>query len=131
MLFTLYKIVHESCYTESKIRNKNAFQYDAYCRGSSCQPRGSASVHDGIHPPGCGPGNPLPGCGPRDPLVWAWRLPLVLGLETSPARPLKLPFGCGPGDLQDMLIYQPPTPGDLQGMLGYQPPMDRRTRVKT
>ena len=45
------------------------------------------------------------------PWVWAWRPPL--------ARPLKLPPGCGPGDLQGMLGYH------LQGMLGYPPPCEQ------
>ena len=50
--------------------------------------------------PRCGPGDP-PGQTPQPPpWVWAWRPP--------PARPLNLPPGCGPGNLQAMLGYTPP-----------------------
>ena len=46
-------------------------------------------------------------------------IPPSVGLETPQARPLKLPLGCGPGNLQGMVGY---TPRDLlQGMLGYYP----------
>ena len=82
----------------------------------------SASVHAGIRPHGCGPGDPPPrvglgtphGCGPGEP---PWpdppTSPLGVGLETPqpdpqhppgcgpgdpPARPLNIPPGCGPGD---------------------------------
>ena len=67
-------------------------------------------------PPGCGPGDP-PRCGPGDPL----------------ARPLNIPLGCGPGNLQDMLGYTPPNllqgmlGYHLQCMLGYHPPVNRIT----
>ena len=70
---------------------------------SSSHRRGSASasVHAGIQPPsGVGLETP-PGQTPQlPPWVWAWRPPL-------PARPLNFPFGCGPGNLQDMLGYHP------------------------
>ena len=70
---------------------------------------GSASVHAGIHTPGCGPGDapwvwdwrpPSPQCRPGDP-------PLGVGLETPhPGMGLETPPrpdpstspGCGPGD---------------------------------
>ena len=74
-------------------------------------------------PPNCGPGAHL-GVGLETPQVWAWRPPQVwawrspqcgpgdhppgMGLENpTPARPLKLPLGFGPGNLQDMLGYTP------------------------
>ena len=106
---------------------------------------GSASVHAGIDPPGCGPGNPLGqiplnfplGCGPGNPpwpdppqlplWMWAWRPPQILH---------NFPLGCGPGDPLPwpdpsqlppwVWVWKParhagiPPPGDLlQGMLGY------------
>ena len=84
-------------------------------------------------PPGCGPGDPPHQTPQLPPWVWAWRpprpdhstspwvwawrpfqprpqnFPLGVGLETPPprARPLNLPPGCGPGDLQGMLGYHP------------------------
>ena len=63
-------------------------------RSSSCQ-GGSASVHAGIHPPGCGPGDPQvwawrpPRCGPGDPLL------LGVGLETPLPDPSTSPLGVG------------------------------------
>ena len=54
----------------------------------------------------CNEADPL-GVGLETPQVWAWRplprpdpstSPLVVVLETSPARPLNFPPGCGPGD---------------------------------
>ena len=108
-------------------------------RGSSCQLGGvgSVSVHAGIHPPGCGPG---------DPPVLAWNPPPpVVGLETPPARPLnfplwgsawrhplarplKFPHGCGPGDQQGMLGYHPQRPARHAGIpparhAGITPPL--------
>ena len=63
----------------------------------------------------------LSACWDTPPQVWAWGSPLGVGLETPPpARPLKLPLECGPGNLQGMLGYQPPPP-----------PVDGQTRVKT
>ena len=57
----------------------------------------------GYHPPlGVGLETP-PGQTPQLlPWVWAWRSPL--------ARPLNLPPGYGPGDLQGMLGYHTPLP---------------------
>ena len=66
-------------------------------RGGSRPRRGSASVHAGIHPPPCGPGDP----------------PLGVGLETPLARLLNFTPGWGPGDPPGLLGYH------LQGMLGY------------
>ena len=47
--------------------------------------------------------------GGRSASVHAWiHYPPGVGLETPPlARPLKLPLGCGPGNLQGMLGYTP------------------------
>ena len=81
-----------------------------------------------------------PKCGPRDtPQVWAWRHPQARPLNFPPpmvwawrplqARLLNFPPGCGPGDLQGMLRYHPPTPGDLQGMLEYHPPGDMQSML--
>ena len=79
-------------------------------------------MHVGIHhlgvgletPPWCGPGDP-PGVGLEAPLgvgletLWVWSgEPPGVGLENPLARPLKLPLGCGPGNLQGMLGYTPP-----------------------
>ena len=122
-------------------------------RSSSRRGGGSASVHAGIHPPGCGPGDtPLgvglethpPGvCLENPPRPDPSTSPLGVGLETPLDRPLNIPPGCGPGNLQGMLGYHPPTPGDLlqcmlgyhlQCMLGYHPPSlwtESQTRVKT
>ena len=114
-------------------------------RSSSHQPGGSASVHAGIHPPGCWPGDP--------PQVWAWRPPQGVGLETPPDVGLETPpqvwaWGhtpprCGPGDTLGVALETPlarplklplgvsletckacwdTPPRDLQGMLGYHPP---------
>ena len=77
---------------------------------------GSASVHVGIHPPGCGPGDP-PSCGARDwlrcgpgdppgktpqplPWVWAWRPPK--------ARPLNPPW---------VWAWRPPKPDPSSSLL--------------
>ena len=103
----------------------------------------SASVHAGIHPPGCGPGDSLP-------WVWVWRPPPSVGLETPHARPLNFPLWCGPGDHPGQTPQLPPwvwawkparhariplPPGDLlQCMVGKQPPppwTESQTRVKT
>ena len=88
--------------------------------GSSCLlgGGGSASVHAGIPPSRCGPGDPQ-GVGLWTPQVWAWRTPgrgldtpsvgletpLGVGLEpprcgpgAPQAKPLNSPPGCGPGD---------------------------------
>ena len=96
-----------------------------------------ASVHAGIHPPRCGPGDP-PRCGPGDPpRPVNSTSPLGVGLETPPARPLNFPLGVGletckacwdttypPGDLlQGMLGYH------MQCMLGYRsPPCEQNHR---
>ena len=74
--------------------------------------------------PRCGPGDPTR-CGLAMPLARPLNLPLGVDLETSsgqtpqlppwvwawrpppPVRPLKLPPGCGPGNLQGMLGYTP------------------------
>ena len=66
----------------------------------------------------------LPQCMMGSPPVWAWRPPRCGPGDPSPARPLKLLLGCGPGKVQGMLGYTLP-PGDLQGMLGYPPWTDR------
>ena len=71
----------------------------------------------GIHPPGCGPG---------DPLSAGLETPPGVGLETPPGQIPQPPLGVGletptPGDLQGMLGYHPSS-RDLQGMLGYHPP---------
>ena len=43
-----------------------------------------------------------PRCGPGDPSTWVWGVGLEtllgVGLETTQARPLNFPLGCGPGD---------------------------------
>ena len=64
----------------------------------------SASVHAGIHPHGCGPGDPPPrvglgtlhGCGPGEP---PWpdppTSPLGVGLETPQPDPSTSPLGVG------------------------------------
>ena len=62
-------------------------------RGSSCPRGGSKGL------PQC-----MMGC---TPWVWAWRPPLVVGLETPP--------GCGPGDFPWVWAWRPPSgcgPGD-------------------
>ena len=63
----------------------------------------SASVHAGIHTP--------PGVGLETiPRVWALRPPSwVWDCRSPKARPLNFPPGCGPGYLQGMLGYNPPT----------------------
>ena len=100
----------------------------------------SASVHAGIpplrcgpgDPPGCGPGDP-PRCGPGDPpgsglgdaLGMGLQPPQGVSLETPQARPLNFPLGCGPGDPPKPDLSTPPPvcgPGDVQCMLGYHPP---------
>ena len=60
----------------------------------------SASVYAGIHPPGCGPGDPLgqtpqlpPGYGPED---------------SPPGQTPPPPPGCGPGDSPHGQTPQPP-----------------------
>ena len=86
---------------------------------------GSASVHAGIHPPGCGPGDPLDVGLETPPQVWAWR-PLGQTSQLPPwvwawnplSQNLNFPPGCGSGNLQGMLGYHPPR-DLLQGMLGY------------
>ena len=86
---------------------------------------GSVSVHAGMHPPGCGPGDP-PGVAwrphpPQDPS----NSPLGVDMETPPARPLNFPPGCGPRDpLPARSLKLPPGcgPGDQEGMLGCHPP---------
>ena len=73
-------------------------------RSSSHQPGGwggSASVHAGIHPPQCGPGDP--------PWPDPSSSPLGVGLETCTA------------------CWDTHPPGDLQGMLGYHPAVNRIT----
>ena len=86
-------------------------------------------------PPWCGPGDP-PGVGLEAPLgvgletLWVWSgEPPGVGLENPLARPLKLPLGCGPGNLQVHAgIY---TPRDLQRYAGIPPPLvDRQTTCK-
>ena len=81
---------------------------------------GSASVHAGIDPPRCGPGDPptvgleTPGCGPGDPPSQIpLNFPLGVGLETPLARSLST---SPPGNQEGMLGYH------LQCMLGYHPP---------
>ena len=76
---------------------------------SACWDTHTHTLGVDLAPPfGCGPGDPL-GVGLETPWVWAQRLPG----QTPP-----LPPGCGPGN--------------LQGMLGYHPPsVDRQTHVKT
>ena len=75
------------------------------------------SPHTQTHTPGAGTpwSRHPPGAG--TPWVWAWRPPPRCGPGDPLARPLNIPLGCGPGNLQDMLGYTPPNL--LQGMLGY------------
>ena len=93
------------CFTEMSNNNQHKYVHTRMHSSRMCTTRSSscwgrfASVHAGIHPPGCGPGDL--------PWVGAWRPPL--------ARPLNFPPGFGPGNLQGMLGYHPL----LQGMLGY------------
>ena len=75
---------------------------------------GSASVHSGIQPLGCGPGDPPgvdletpPRCGPVDTPGQTPQPPPGCGHWDPPARPLNLPLRCGPGNLHDMLGYTP------------------------
>ena len=82
----------------------------------------------GLEAPRCEPGDPPwiwawrpPGQTPQPqlrPWVWAWNpprpdpstSPLGVELETPPqARPLDFQPGCGPEDLQGMLVYHLPT----------------------
>ena len=71
-------------------------------------------------PAGCGPGGP-PSVGLEDPSV---------GLETPQARPLNFPPGYEPGNLKDMLGYQPTPrtgdpyvgPGDPLQVWAWRPP---------
>ena len=55
----------------------------------------------GYIPPGCGPGTPL-GVGLETPWCWPG--------DTTLARSLDSPPGCGPENLQGMLGYHPPPP---------------------
>ena len=74
--------------------------------------RVSASVHAGIHPQRCGPGDP-PGQTPQlPPWVWAWRPP-------PPGRPLNLPLW--------VWAWRPA----MHAGIPPPPPVDRQTRVKT
>ena len=87
---------------------------------------GSASVHSGIHPSGCGPGDP--------PLARPLNFPPGVGLETPPGQTPQLPPGCGPGDPPPARSLNLPPgcgPGDLQDMLGYhrQPPPTPLDRI--
>ena len=73
----------------------------------------SVSVHAGIPPHRCVPGNPL-GVDlvtPSHPQVWAWRSPPpVWAWRPLQARTLNFPLECGPGNLQCMLGYHPHPP---------------------
>ena len=109
---------------------------------------GSASVHAGIPPSGCGPGDTPPSVGLETPLgqtpqlppwVWAWRHPPPsVGLETPPGQTPQLPpwvrawrparharIPPPPGYLKGMLGYH------LQRMLGYHPPPPPSTEFLT
>ena len=117
-------------------------------RSSSCQLCVETPLGVGLETPtGSGPEDPMgvgldthtPGVGLKTTQVWAWRPPPGVGLEIPPARPLKLPHGCGPGNLQGMLGY---TPSLLETFKACWDttckacwdttlPVDRQTRVKT
>ena len=92
-------------------KSKEIINFKQECIPVGCLPPAAVAVGGGWEvclsacwdtPPGVGLETP-PGVGLENtPWVWAWRTPL--------ARPLKLPLGCGPGNLQGMLGYTCPPP---------------------